>query len=646
MAITACRGTVDILPAETPRWRQVEEAAHRVADLFGYKELRTPAFEVSELFTTSLGEDSDIVEKELYTFRDRSGRSLTLRPELTVPVVRAYLEHNLGSQLQLKTYYVGEIWRYERPQSGRLREAHQFGVEALGSASPALDAEMVDLAMTYCAAVGLKDLRLEVNSVGCKKCRPAYAQVLKEFFLGKDDVLCQDCERRKERNPIRVLDCRKDACLAVTNTAPTIFQALCPDCRNHFFSFKEHLGQMGYAVNGNPRVVHSLGYYTRNVWQIVSTHLGPFNPVSTGGRYDELIGQLGSTGAPACGLAIGLERVLMAMEKEAVPPPEEADLDVFLVGTGEEAERLMTRAIHQLRSRGWRVERDYMGRGIKNQLKSSEKMSPRYTVLVGEEETRVSQVTVTDTARNSQENVSIARLVDSLDFKLRRDARERGRDKGRGRRGGEVAVRPREEAAERAEPRGRREEPAPRRERGEGRGRREAPPREEESGALFNEWAATYSEAARASGQRPLRRVPLAESALTHPHPSEPALQAWGHAQTGLSHAIDGAGGRWPAAPVPLSAAIPISIPELSASASGERSWLIEETEVLVEASFEEEGFDSEGAAGYEDDDSEDDGDALAAVGSGGEGEGDGERRRRGGRRGGRRHGRKRTRKS
>jgi len=220
MPITACRGTVDILPHETSKWRHVESVAHRVAQHFGFKEIRTPAFEVTELFVEAIGEDTEVIEREIYTFRDKSGRSLALRPELTVPTVRAYLEHNLGTQSSLKAYYLGEIWRYERPQQGRLRESHQFGVETIGSASPALDAELVDVAMTYFAALGLKDLRLEVNTVGCRKCRPVYQQVLREFFGGKDDVLCQDCERRKDKSPLRILDCRRENCLAVTATAP------------------------------------------------------------------------------------------------------------------------------------------------------------------------------------------------------------------------------------------------------------------------------------------------------------------------------------------------------------------------------------------------------------------------------------------
>lgn len=643
MPITPSRGTVDVLPAETPRWRQLEEAAHRIAQLFGYKEIRTPAFEPTELFTSSLGECSDIMEKELYTFRDRSGRSLTLRPELTVPVVRAYHEHNLGNQFQLKAYHIGELWRYERSQSGRTREGHQFDVEAIGSSSSSLDAELIDLAMTYLEALGLTALRLEVNSVGCKKCRPAYQQVLRDFFLGKDDVLCQDCERIKERNPMHILDCRKDTCITVTNTTPTIFQTLCPDCRNCFSTLKEHLGQMGYTVNGNPRIVQGPGYYTRNVWQIVSPHLGPSNPLCSGGCYDELVGQLGSNGAPAAGLAVGLERAIAAMEKESIKPPDIPPIDVFMVGTGEEAERIMTLTLHLLRKRGHRVERDYVGRSLKNQLKSAEKLAPLYTVVVGEEETRVTQVSVHDTARGTQENVAVGRLVDALEYRLRRQTRERGR----------VADQGREPSTGRARGRGREEEPergvrdeaerpvqSDRDRTGRTRGTADYRAPADESAARFNEWAATYSEAARASVPRPPRRTPLSESALTGSYTAYPARFAWAAAQQGLLRPVQQVG-RWPQAPVPLSEALPISlnsVPTGVRTASDNGSWLVEE----LAAPPTQTALSTHEHANDDDDGDEDDG-ALVSVASGDD---KGEHRRRGARRGGRRHARKRSRKS
>lgn len=670
MPITACRGTVDILPAETSRWRQVEEAAHRIAQRFGYKEIRTPAFEVTELFTESLGEDTDIIERELYTFRDKSGRSLTLRPELTVPTVRAYLEHNLGNQQHCKSYYLGEIWRYERPQPGRLREAHQFGLEALGSASPAVDAELVDVAFTFFQELGLKDLRLEVNSIGCKKCRPAYQAVLRDFFAGKDDVLCQDCERRKERNPLRVLDCKKDACLAVTNTAPTVFQSLCSDCKNHFFTFKEHLAQMGYAVFGNPRVVHGLSYYTRTVFQIHSTHLGPFNPLCAGGRFDELVGQLGASATPAMGFACGLERTILAMEKESVAAPEEPKVDAFLVGIGEEAERIMTRTMHQLRKRGYRVERDYMARGLKNQLKLAEKMTPSYTIIVGEEDARVTQVQVSDNVRGTQETINVGRLIDAVEFRLRRDQRDKGRRdrhevdevrRGRDERG-------REEFGERGRGRDRY--------RGRERDREdvERRPREAERGdeaveaARFAEWAATYAEAARSAVPRPHRRVPLSELAFAD---GESGMEMWSAAQVGLAEAPRPVDGPWPLQPIALAAPLPprrapVHPPMSDAPSSG--NWLLEagaeveeeEAPLAFEAAqrdplsdrVEGDGadldYDADGDdEGLDDDDEGEEGSlatAGARAGGGGDADGNGEKRRRGGRRGGRRHGRRKTR--
>lgn len=659
MAISPSRGSLDILPSDTPRWRQLEELAHRLALQFGYQEIRTPAFESSEVFANTLGDDNEVIDKELYTFRDRTGRSLTLRPEFTVPTVRASIEHGLHAQSHLKAYYIGEVWRYERPQTGRVPEAHQFGAEVVGAPSSAVDAELVDLALTFLHALGLEDLRLEVNSVGCKKCRSVYQQVLRDFFLGKDDVLCQDCERRKERNPLRILDCRKESCIGVTNTAPTVFQSLCPDCRNHFFSFKDHLTQMGHTVNGNLRVVHNRGYYSRNVWQIVSTHLGAFSPLCTGGRFDELVGQMGTSPAPGVGLAIALDRTIAAMEKEGLPPAAAPAPEVFMVGAGEEAERVMSRVIHQLRKRGHRVDRDYSGRGIKNQTKAAEKSGATFVVLVGEEETRVSQVTVTDAVRGAQETVSVSRLVDTLEYKIRRETRDRDRDRDRGRdrdradrgrraEGAEARPRHREEPLER-EPAARIQEERPEREsRGRdesgrrGRGRR-IEVSEDESAARFDEWAAAYSEAARNAPERPPRPARLTEQALTHGLSEDEARARWAEVQKGLLTPLNGVAVTWPEAPVPLSAPIPVAIPEIRVRDDEENGdWMVETRGRQAPPAEDGDLLDD----GHDDGDDGDEGeDGLAAVGSESDGAG-GERRRRGGRRGGRRHGRRRPRKS
>jgi histidyl-tRNA synthetase len=681
MPITACKGTVDILPAETTRWRQLEETAHRVAQLFGYKEIRTPAFEVTELFTEALSDATEVIERELYTFRDKSGRSLTLRPEMTVPTVRAYLEHNLGSQSPLRAYYLSEIWRYERPVPGRTRESHQFGVEAIGSPSAALDAEMVDLAMHFFKELGLKDLRVEVNSVGCKRCRPAYQALLKDFFLGKDDVLCQDCERSKDKNPIRILDCRKDSCLAVTNTTPTIFQTLCADCKTHFFSFKDHLTQMGLTVNGNPRVVVGLGYYTRTVFQVVSPALGPHNPLCSGGRFDDLIAQLGSSATPAVGFAIGLERTLLALEKAAVPPPVDPKIDVFLIGTGEEAERIMSRTLHQLRSRGWKAERDFSGKGIKNQMKIAEKAGATFQVVVGEEDTRVTQVQVHDMARGSQENVSVNRLVDALEFKLRREQRDRGRDTARGSRDGEERGRDRGRGRDR-DRLGREERDrdrdyvrSDRGDRGE-RGERER----DDEGARFNEWAATYSEAQRSSPPRPTRRVPLSEHAFENAPVALDGLHAaevWAQSQQGLQQpATAETLPPWPPVPFTLTSGVPPRREPrpIRKQADSEPNGDGEQPRNRVHVSLDVEqeiAFSGDTAAygerivltetdsgdHFEDDLDDDDGDGdgegdeggngegqMAGSGAGRNGENGDAKRRRGGRRGGRRHGRRKPR--
>lgn len=670
MPITACKGTVDILPAETARWRQVEAAAHLIAQRFGYQEIRTPAFEATELFTGALVDDTDVVDREFYTFKDRSGRSITLRPEFTLPTLRAAIEHGLLGNGMFKGYYLGEVWRHDRPQGPRLSDTHHFGVEAVGATTPAMDAEVVDAALAFFAEAGLRDVRVEVNTIGCKRCRPAYQTVLRDFFAGKDDVLCPDCERRKDRNALRILDCRREVCVKVSNTAPTVFGHLCADCKTHFQTFKDYLALMGHTVHGSMRLVYGTGYYSRTMFQIVSPLLGGEAPLCVGGRYDDLVAGLGGPAAPGVGFSVGLERTLQALAREEHSAPKER-VDVFFVGSGDEAERIMAKTMHQMRKRGFRVERDYTSRSLKNQQRTCERFAPVLVVSLGEEDARVTTVQVQDVARGSQESVHINRLVEALDYKLRREQREtreraperlRGRTEGSdelGRRSRRDRGRDREplgaqgsadEAQAVREPEeqeregraglaseGRRERGRDRfrgRERERGTGDARGGARAEGSdeggdGARFAEWAAAYAEAARQQAStRVPRRVVFSSLALGQPDAHLAAAEVWACVQEGLLAKTQGLEQPWPAHPLTPHLELPPrrELPTVSGVEPSGRSWLDdgssssddETLEDAVDQDVTVGGFEGDGEephrepqvnASLDDDDDGDDGD-------------------------------------
>lgn len=389
LSIKAARGTQDVLPSESSKWQYVEETLRSVARLHGFREIRTPVFEHTELFTRSVGDTTDVVQKEMYTFNDNGGRSISLRPEGTAGSVRAFLEHGLHNEpLPQKVCYTLSCYRYEKPQAGRLREFHQFGVECFGAGIAAADAEIISLASSAFDALGVKNLSLEINSIGCPECRKKYHAALKEYFNSKKDELCQTCRDRLERNPMRILDCKSPVCSAIAADAPVILDYICDDCRDHFQMVKAHLESMGISYTVNPHIVRGLDYYTRTVFEFVSKDIGAQATVCGGGRYDGLVEQLGGQHIPALGFAMGLERLLMVMEAQGCDFPTDGSCDVYIAPMGDDAALLASRLCAELRAEGFSAQTDIAGRGLKAQMKYANKLGAKYTLVLGDDEVK------------------------------------------------------------------------------------------------------------------------------------------------------------------------------------------------------------------------------------------------------------------
>lgn len=415
----APRGTRDILPEEAAAWRRLEEAARTVADRFGYGEIRTPLFESTDLFVRGVGETTDVVEKQMYTFADRRGRSLTLRPEGTAPVVRAYLERNMAARpAPVKLFYIGPMFRYEKPQAGRSRQFHQFGAEAIGSADPGLDVEMIALPVMILQEAGLSGFEVELNSIGCPVCRPAYRERLLEHLRPKVDAMCRVCVQRLERNPLRVLDCKEEGCRNAAAEAPLAVDFLCAECEAALGSVKEGLADIGipYVLNG--RLVRGLDYYTRTVFEVRSSALGAQDALAGGGRYDGLVEAYGGPSTPAVGFAAGMERVLLALEETGAGKAAPAGLDVFVVSASEPLRRRVRSLAHRLRTAGRSVELDYEGRSLKGQMKAAARSGAAFVVIVGEAELEKGAVGVRRMADGAQEEVPLDQLEDWLERRL------------------------------------------------------------------------------------------------------------------------------------------------------------------------------------------------------------------------------------
>ena len=415
MLTQAPRGTKDILPDSVERWRYVEEKIRDLCERFGYREIRTPLFEHTELFQRGIGDTTDVVEKEMYTFTDRGGRSITLRPENTAAAVRAYLEHKLYAEDALtKLFYIGSMFRFDRPQKGRFREFHQFGVEALGEASPAVDAEIILLAVRFLQSLGLKELSLSINSVGDPACRPVYRQKLKDFFKEKLDGLCDDCRSRYDRNPMRLLDCKNPKCHELSAGAPEITDCLCDECAEHFEKVKSYLTAAGVEYTCDPRLVRGLDYYTKTAFEIKYEPLGAQSAVAGGGRYDGLVEEIGGNPTPAVGFAVGLERVMLAMEMQELFPENSESADAFVVAMGDAAKEEAFRLLAELRDAGLSARMDYAGRSMKSQMKQADKANARYALILGEDELAKGVVTVRNMESSGQEQVAREDIVNKL----------------------------------------------------------------------------------------------------------------------------------------------------------------------------------------------------------------------------------------
>lgn len=415
--IRAPRGTVDVFPEIPGIWSRLEDTVKSVSRKAGYTEIRTPIFEHTELFQRGVGESTDIVEKEMYTFLDKGKRSITLRPEGTAPVVRAYLEHKMWAGPQpVKVYYIGPMFRYERPQLGRLRQHTQFGVEALGSPSPALDAEVISLLISVYQAMGLHGFVVRLNSIGCPECRNRYKESLIEILSKHVDELCADCNRRLTRNPLRVLDCKNEQCKAQAGAVPPIYEHLCEDCSLHFEGVKQCLEALDIAYELDPTIVRGLDYYTKTVFEVIHSGLGAQDALGGGGRYDGLAEELGGKPTPGVGFAAGIERAVQVLQGAADEKTGQfaSGIDLFIAALGDEARLEAFRQANDLRKHGVSVDIDYLERSLKSQMKFADKLGARKVAIIGEDELKGNYVILRDMETREQTRVPSGDLVKAL----------------------------------------------------------------------------------------------------------------------------------------------------------------------------------------------------------------------------------------
>jgi histidyl-tRNA synthetase len=411
----AARGTQDILPEEQPYWRYIDQAIADICRLYGYQRIDTPVFEDTSLFSRSAGEYTDIVQKEMYTFDDRGGNSLTLKPEGTPAVCRAYLQHGLQNQPQpVKLYYISPIFRYDRPQAGRYRQHHQFGCEAIGEADPVLDAEVIDMAWRFYTTLGLKNISLHINSIGCKKCRPEYLDALKDYYNKYADEVCADCKTRLENNPLRLLDCKQAACQSIADSAPKNSSYLCPDCEEHFTRLQKYLGLLDIPFELNHRLVRGLDYYTRTVFEVQPEDEGGQSTLGGGGRYDDLIEELGGKPTPAIGFAAGIERIILNLKKQDIAPPSPPPLEVLIACMGDDARDAAIKLAAHLRQAGISAVTSSGGKSLKAQMRQANSLGVRYTVIIGDEEVKAGTVTLRDMTQAKQETIPIGDLSELL----------------------------------------------------------------------------------------------------------------------------------------------------------------------------------------------------------------------------------------
>lgn len=381
------KGTEDVLPKDSYRWQFVEDVMRRESQVYGFKEIRTPVFEHTELFQRGVGQTTDVVQKEMYTFDTKGGESVTLRPEGTAGAARAVLEHSLENEgLPIKASYFVSCYRYEKPQAGRLREFHQFGIEEYGTQSPLADAEIICVAQSIFDRLGIKQLRLEINSIGCPVCRAEYHKALKEYFSSYKDELCDTCNSRLEKNPMRILDCKSPICSKIAEGAPKITDYLCDECREHFEQVQRYLDVAGVEYSVNPTIVRGLDYYTKTVFEFVTDFIGAQGTVCGGGRYDGLIEELGGKHLPSLGFAMGIERLLMLMDKQGIEIPKPSSCDLYVATMGDKAKEKAFSLIKSVRDCGLIAETDVVGRGLRPQMKYADKIGAKFSLVLGDNE--------------------------------------------------------------------------------------------------------------------------------------------------------------------------------------------------------------------------------------------------------------------
>ncbi|MDR3586685.1 MAG: histidine--tRNA ligase [Desulfosporosinus sp.] len=421
MPIQRPKGTQDLLPGTIEQWQYLEETIRTVCRAYGYEEIRTPIFEATELFQRGVGQTTDIVKKEMYTFLDKGDRSMTLRPELTASVCRAYVENKLYGQPQpVKLYYMGPMFRYERPQSGRFRQFHQFGIEVLGADQPVVDAEVISLVWNLYQRLGLTQLEVHVNSVGCPTCRAKHRKQLQEFLTPRQNELCNDCRERFERNPLRILDCKNPTCQAVTSGAPTTHDTLCEDCSTHFERVLVLLGLAGVVYRVNPRLVRGLDYYTKTAFEVMVEEIGAQSAICGGGRYDGLVEEIGGPPTPGIGFAMGLERVLAALQVQNQLPEQKPKLFAMLIALGEKAQNEGFSLLSTLRAQGISVSMDLLGRSLKTQLKAANRLGAQYALILGETELEQNLLLIRDLTLGEQIEVPLVEAVEEIKKKYQR----------------------------------------------------------------------------------------------------------------------------------------------------------------------------------------------------------------------------------
>ncbi|MBI5299313.1 MAG: histidine--tRNA ligase [Deltaproteobacteria bacterium] len=413
MKITGIKGMSDLLPPESESWQKVEAFARKIFATYGFKEIRTPVVEPTELFVRSVGETSAIVEKEMYTFEDRKGISLTLRPEGTAPVVRAYIEAGLHAKESIaKLSYFGAMFRYEQPQKGRSRQFYQIGAELIGAESPLADAELLMMLQQLFTSLKIEDTRLEINSIGCFECRPRYLEALNQFLKGKSLKLCEECKKRIARNPLRVLDCKKEACRKMTEDIPLMNDFWCEPCHQHYREVRGLLLAGHVKFKENPRIVRGLDYYCRTAFEVLCDRLGAQNAVAAGGRYDGLVKDLGGPDIPGVGFAIGMER-LMLIQQSAVSDQRSAEKLIYFALLGNEAQQKSLSLIQELRAKGLVVECSYGG-SLKSQMRRADKLVAQHVVILGENELAKGIAVVKEMTTGKQQEVLLGRLVEQL----------------------------------------------------------------------------------------------------------------------------------------------------------------------------------------------------------------------------------------